>query len=452
MSTFCVVGGGLSGLEFALNSARRGNQVVVIDSGPGLRKKHVHCDMRTLEGDEKKVYWTADAHWSSGGINERLGGRSLCYHGVMLPIENSSLESWPSVWQTRLGGPDGLYYSLQKEFAETYPQMTQREPGGLALSHVPQAARVMEDSTFSSYSPLYHLEPFIRDGLIQIERATVARVEKKADGFCLIDQRGQRLHRQSFDKCILAASAIINNKIIASSLERSITAPITDHYCIGIAVRTNFGERLADYRHEMIWHGYAGHHDLNANIFVVERPNLPGGDRLLLMMAVMEQNPHQGDMSRLHCRYGSGKTTLDIESNHSAAVIDNYNRLGRRLVGFGSELLRVDLAPLLDTHSERSGAFFGSNDDPSLQLALQGLMQTGKSNVYTRFAFPYGSYEHESCTHPIGGKGDTALTDAMELTTMPGVFAVGPGAFPRLGIANPALTICSLSRWLASHI
>ena len=452
MSTICVVGGGLSGLEFALHSAGRGNKVVVFDSGPSLRKKHVHSDMRILEGDEKKVHWTADANWVSGGISERLGGRSLCYHGVMLPIENSSLESWPAVWQNRLSRPDGLYDSLQKEFVQAYPEMTQRVPPSVPLRHVPQAAMVMEDNAFSSYSPLSHLEPFIRDGLIQIERGTVANVEKKADGFSLIDQQGQRLHQQSFDKCILAASAIMNNKIIASSLERSITAPITDHYCIGIAIKTNFGDRIADYRHEMIWHGFSEHHDLNGNIFVVERPNLPSGERLLLLMAVMEQNPDQGEISRLHCRYGSGKTTLEIESNHSAAVVKNYNRLGRRLAEYGSDLLRIDLEPLFDTHSERSGAFFGSSDDPSLQLALDGLMQTGKSNVYTRFAFPYGSYEHESCTHPIGGKGDTALTDALELAAMPGVFAVGPGAFPRLGIANPALTICALSRWLASHI
>ncbi|WP_027253230.1 hypothetical protein [Photobacterium halotolerans] len=452
MSTFCVVGGGLSGLEFALYSAIQGNKIVIYEAGPDLRKEHVHCDTRVLQGDEKKVHWTADEHWAIGGISERLGGRSLCYHGVMLPLEPQALASWPEVWQQRLNGHDGLYRRLQKEFTGKYPEMTRQQPVGMPLIHAPQAAVVGENAAFSSYSPLYQLEPFIRDGVIRIERATVAKVEKKPEGFFLIDQEGRTVNPLPFDKCILSASALVNNKIISTSLEKSTTAQVTDHYCIGIAVKIGQGERIAQYRHEMLWHGFSEHHDLNTNIFVVERPNLDSGDRLLLLMAVVEQNPHQSEFSQLHCHYSQGQTKLEIQSHHSEAGIENYNRVARRIVEFASEQLSADLVPLFDTPTEQSGAFFGSTESTEIEQALAALSETEQSNVYTRFIFPYGSYEHESCTHPIGGTGDIALTNDLELTAMPGVYAIGPGAFPRLGIANPAFTICALSRWLASHL
>lgn len=399
----------------------------------------------------KKVRWTADEHWAIGGIYERLGGRSLCYHGVMLPIESSALQSWPADWQQRLTAPDGLYCQLQHEFARDYPEMTQRQPVSASLLHVPQAA-TLETGGFSSYSPLYHLAPFIRDGLVRIEHAAVARIEAGSGGLSVIDREGRSRKDGRFDKCILAASAIVNVEIIATSLEKSTTSLLTDHYCIGIAVKASSGERIAEYRHEMLWHGLSEHHDLNANIFVVERPCLDEGDRLLLFMAVIEQDPALGTLSSLNCHVSSGRTTLSIESHHSNAVVDNYNRVSIRVVEFASDLLRTDLSPINAIDAEGSGAFFGSGGEATLDQALAQLSVAGRSDVYTRFCFPYGSYEHESCTHPIGGKGKVALTETLELTAMPGVHAVGPGAFPRLGIANPALTICSLSRWLASHL
>ncbi|MDO6707568.1 hypothetical protein [Photobacterium sp. 1_MG-2023] len=127
--------------------------------------------------------------------------------------------------------------------------------------------------------------------------------------------------------------------IITQSLARSTIAQVTDHYCIGVAVKVHEGERIADYRHEMLWHGFSEHHDLNANIFVVERNNFDNGDRLLLLMAVMEQNPALSDYSELHCRYHEGKTTLEIQSKHSDAVIENYNQLASRVVDFASTQL-----------------------------------------------------------------------------------------------------------------
>ncbi|MDP2574902.1 NAD-binding protein [Vibrio penaeicida] len=456
MSNLCVVGGGLSGLEFALYAAVSGKRVHIYEAGPSLRQEHVHFDTRVLMGDEKLRPWTANNHWGQGGISERLGGRSLCYHGVMLPLEEAALASWPKSWQQILAGKNGLYPELTQGFSSQFPEMTPSNPVADFLTHVPQAARFMEDGRFTSYSPMHSLESFIRDGVITIERAKIAKVAKSNGQFYLTDTSGKTVNQTGFSKCVLAASAMVNTAIIASSLGQSFTSELTDHYCLGIAVKVKEGTEIGTYRHEMLWHGYSKHHDLNANIFVVERPRTPDGDRLLLLMAVVEQNPEDSPLSQLRCQVSGGKAELAIDAHHSECDIDNYNKVANRLVEFAREKLNVDLRALSPTEDEKQGKHFKSFADSSIQdefdIALNSLDTTSQTNVFTRFTFPYGAYEHESACHPLAGKGVNALTEELELAAMPGLYAIGPGAFPRLGIANPALTICAMSRWLASHI
>ncbi|MDO6707569.1 hypothetical protein [Photobacterium sp. 1_MG-2023] len=126
----------------------------------------------------------------TGRDQRAFGGRSLCYHGVMLPLEDRALNSWPEIWQKRLKGPTGLYRQLQQEFTAKYPEMSRSQAVNLPFNHAPQAAVVGESAAFTSYSPLYQLEPLIRDGVITIERATISQVEKKSDGFYLVDAQG----------------------------------------------------------------------------------------------------------------------------------------------------------------------------------------------------------------------------------------------------------------------
>jgi choline dehydrogenase-like flavoprotein len=68
------------------------------------------------------------------------------------------------------------------------------------------------------------------------------------------------------------------------------------------------------------------------------------------------------------------------------------------------------------------------------------------------YDFPYGAYEHESSTHPIGAPGPLTITNDLELKELPGVYLLGPGNFVPPGAANPALTIMAMSRMLADKV
>jgi choline dehydrogenase-like flavoprotein len=54
--------------------------------------------------------------------------------------------------------------------------------------------------------------------------------------------------------------------------------------------------------------------------------------------------------------------------------------------------------------------------------------------------------------HPNGHANSVPLSNNLEVLELPGVYAVGPGVFPRLGPANPALTIVAVSRWMGEFL
>ena len=104
-----VIGGGLAGLEVAAALATHNDlHVDVIERGPSTRREHIQWDKSVRAGDEKVRRWSSDGWGAGGGLSERLGGRSLCWNGVLLGIEPSALEAWPVPWRTRLTGPGGF--------------------------------------------------------------------------------------------------------------------------------------------------------------------------------------------------------------------------------------------------------------------------------------------------------------------------------------------------------
>ena len=66
------------------------------------------------------------------------------------------------------------------------------------------------------------------------------------------------------------------------------------------------------------------------------------------------------------------------------------------------------------------------------------------------FSFPYGSFEHEACSHPLGSASWPAVDESLQVVDLPGVYVVGPGSFPRMGArqsrADAAVTVAVASR------
>src|SRR5207247_409526 len=108
-----IVGAGLSGLRVAadLGAGEFPIQILIWEQGPLSRLHHEGHDRRVHPGDDRLRLWPAvSTLWGQlSGVKARVGGRSLCWHGQLLPLEDYALVDWPGSWRERLGGNDDLY-------------------------------------------------------------------------------------------------------------------------------------------------------------------------------------------------------------------------------------------------------------------------------------------------------------------------------------------------------
>ncbi len=174
-----IVGGGLAGLELAKELQRRGTRdVVVLEAGSRGDGTHVNASAEAVEAlemwlnaDEPSELWrpwtsaTPPYYTRHGGLRRRLGGRSLYWHGVVLPIEPWALSApaWPQrivddLTTSWLGGP-GLYDVVRSELAawtggrgDEPPQL---KVGDVVLSPTPKAIRrAGRPGGWEAYSPI----------------------------------------------------------------------------------------------------------------------------------------------------------------------------------------------------------------------------------------------------------------------------------------------------------
>jgi len=457
-----VIGGGLAGLEFAVAAVDGGAAVEVFEAGPRTRTRHVNWDTATHSGDEKVRSWTSDNWGAGGGLSERLGGRSLCYHGVLIGLEPAALASWDSAWSGRLAGDRGLYASILDGLRADFPELDAKEwqphLAAFGLQHVPQAARFDGHGRFEAYSPLVRTHELVGDGRMRVTRERVRAVVPEPGG-CVVEMErssGAEL-RRGFDTCVLAASAIGNVQILAASLRRDITTTVTDHFCVGAFVRLPSGPSLTPFRHPMLWSGFAAVPEISMNVFVLERPPLPCGDRIVQLQGVVEQQGGFGSYSELTVemlRHGVRSHIRANVSEADRALLDaaraEVRRWAERLAG-GTvvELVRDGSSRSCAAPRKHDGSdapWFGHDE------ALDAVTATDIAGVFSQYEVPYGAFEHEACTHPIGGGGPVPVSPNLEVVGLPGVHVAGPGVFPRLGAANPALTIIALSRWLGDRL
>jgi hypothetical protein len=454
-----VVGGGLAGLEVAVAAADGGATVEVFEAGPRTRTRHVDWDTTTHAGDEKVRSWTSDGWGDGGGLSERLGGRSLCYHGVLIGLEPAALASWDPAWSGRLAGDGGLYASVLDGLRADFPELaaSERHPqlAALGLRHAPQAARLDERGRFEAYSPLARALELGADGRIRTTRGRVRAVVPEQGG-CVVElerSSGTEL-RRGFDTCVLASSAIGNVQILAASLRRDLTTTVTDHFCVGAFVRLPPGPLLTPFRHPMLWSGFLEVPEIGMNVFVLERPPLACGDRIVQIQGVVEQQGGPGSYSELTVETQPDGVRSHIRANVSEAdqaVLDaarvELRRWAEQLAG-GTvvEIVRHGSPGSSAARDGRDAPWFGHDD------ALNAVTETDIAGAFAQFDVPYGAFEHEACTHPIGDGGPVPVSSDLEVVELPGVYVAGPGAFARLGAANPALTIIAMSRWLGERL
>jgi hypothetical protein len=440
----------MAGLETAAMLATAGGvDVEVFERGPASRREHVQWDTRIHPGDEKIRRWAGPGWGDGGGLAERLGGRSLCYHGVLLGIEAEALADWPAEWVQRLAGQDGLYETLPGVLAQRFPELRPRRISDramqLGLQHVPQAARIEQDTgRFQAYSPLATALRLAADHRsLRTWRGAVRKIRTLSDGrqaVDFVDRYGNYATRNGFAACILTASAICNVQILSQSLERPIVTSLTDHLSVGMLMRLPPADALHDFRHPNIWAGYLPRPELAANIFVQEIPAVMSDDRLVDVNAVVEQVGPPDEYSALSVTPdpGDGFATAQIIPSLSALDIQRLAEVRACIRELAAALADRPLRYAFDTESS------------SYDVALHAV--AGRPAGHCAFyRFPYGAFEHESSTHPIGGSA-VNVDSSLRVVELPGVYVAGPGSFPRLGAANPALTILAMSRTLAENV
>ncbi|OAR27668.1 hypothetical protein A8W25_01260 [Streptomyces sp. ERV7] len=483
-----VVGGGLAGLELAKVLDSRGiGDVIVLDAGPADDLRHVN----TAEPPEAALRmwlephsdpsftrpWTplTPPHFTLGaGLRRRLGGRSLYWYGVTLPIEPWALTEpwWPAEVIADLReswrGGESLYTRVERNLAAwrtagSEAAQTELLPvgeiAGLTLRATPAAIRpsALNPDRWYAYSPL----DVWRDPDTGESHRSPERVRIYSDTEVLhVHSRNGAVHRV-LARCrtsgtqfsvkashvVLAAGTLENSRLALQTLNEDGSAVgeprlsgLNDHIVQGFFLR--LGRLRAEQLLAVSRLGnYFAPCEPRSNLFY-EAVQLPEGEVLVDVRVSGEQLPS----SHSHVEVTPGSQYPWAYRVHAATSADDRSLIAAQ---------RTVLQAVWDDLAVKAGCRgslleFGDFDNPlrtnahvlpeAIGAAVEGEAVTWSSSL--------GFEDHEGGTLPLG----TVLTEQQELKGVQGLFAAGPAVFPRAGAANPALTTLALSHRLAAHL
>jgi hypothetical protein len=478
-----VVGGGMSGLELARHLDRpSGPRTIVLEAGPGGDLLHVnaaHSPARALrkwlQPSTDEYFWrpwaTASApHYAlTAGLRRRVGGRSLYWHGVSLPLEDWALcePYWPAGVVTDLtdscaGGPS-LYDQVRadlaawcgRSLANPGPAVT---IGRFSFLPTPQAIRpypAADGPRWRAYSPAdYWAEGPGRDSATVhvrggLEVLSVEVSGGRAGGVVVRDKAG-RARGLEAGVVVLAAGTIENTRLgmralhDAGALSSRVRAGLADHLVHGVtgvlAPDTVPPEFLAWAREDTFL--YSPCPEDRSNIFLRISRNSPGAV-VFDAWAMGEQLP--GESCTVECVGTDDEPwRAVVHAGLSAADVAVVNAQRDRLAA-----LWADFSCLL-AGGGSAAPVFPDFDRPSCMLenVLPALETLPPQAAPLAWCGPLGSEYHESGTLPIG----EILGADLQFRDVPGLYAAGPCTYPRPGAANPSLTSLALSRRLARQL
>ncbi|MEV8527352.1 FAD-dependent oxidoreductase [Streptomyces sp. NPDC052000] len=465
-----VVGAGMAGLATAAELGRRGRgSVAVLEAGPDRGRTHIQNEYSSAEAlrlwlrpetdpDFRRPYQTVNgAYRDLAGLRRRVGGRSLYWGGVLLPIERWALsEQWPRAVVTELtetwdGGPS-LYQRVVDDvvgWGAEPPGAPGLTIGAMEFGRTPHATRREPTGGWSAFSPLAWWDD---DGDSRVRRVPIIaghdvlgiRVEHgRATGVVVRTEDGE-LRDLRANRVVLAAGTIVNSRLATQALAAS-DAPtplelpgLVDKLSQGFSVALPDAERLPDAVRAAAREGHVHHRtgtaSTRSNHFVRFTEGANGTVTVdSWTMGEQRRGPH----SQVRCD-GHGEwpwpTTvhapLDAADNAVlAAQQDLLGELWAELAG----LLGVPAVPL--QFSPRHGS-------PDLADRLTAVRGT----TPLTYSFPLGSEQHEGGTLAFG----EVLDEDHQFTAVTGLYACGPSVMPRTGAANPSMTTLALSKRLGA--
>ncbi|MCF3165802.1 GMC family oxidoreductase [Streptomyces violaceoruber] len=467
-----VVGGGLAGLALARRLAdRHPGRVVVVESGPDAGRDHYRWVNDPERADELWLDPAVDPHFwqpyepsDSGyrgiaGLRRRLGGRSLYWGGVVVPIESWALESgeWPAPvvrdlttsWQ----GGSSLYETAAEEvrrWAGGGP--TTAEPllsfAGREFTEAPRAVREFAgEGRWRAYSPLDDW-PHSVETLCDSHAVAVVASGGRVTGL-LVERAGER-QVISAPTIVLAAGTVENSRLVLQTLREIDDASplqltgLADKLAQGFAASFDPAAVPPSIRalaESGRLHLSRADGELRSSLFIQGHIN-PHGLLIVDCYCMGEQRP--GDAGRVWCEPGPRLPWPTFVAGGLSSVDEQLVQDQRDALNYiHAELCRV---------SGTSGdalAFtdpFGSVDLGKRLAAGDAMAFPGLASTYS---FPIGSEQHEAGTLPLGG---ALVDDDAKVRAVDGLYVTGPAVFPRTGAANPALTILALAARLAEQL
>ncbi|MFE7618422.1 GMC oxidoreductase [Streptomyces sp. NPDC057496] len=467
-----IVGAGMVGLEVAAELERRGvHDVLLLEAGPARDLVHVNA---AHSPDEALRMWldpAEDPHfwqpWTSAcaphytgvsGLRRRLGGRSLYWHGVILPIESWAMHGhWPApvihdltvAWEDGPSLLERTARDLDRWAAGTGEADQGPEKlviGDFSYTRTPQAVRAVATDEASprweAYTPLAHWET-APDTVVPDTMALNVEVDDgHVTGVRVRCADGTVRHIRT-RTVVLAAGTTESTRIVAQSLggpERF--GGLVDHLAQGFVVALRPESAPPDLLAAADANAFfcaAADSGTRANQFVRLYRNSTGavvldtwlmGEQLADEAGYLDISPSDSPDEPWQVEVnaalsGPDRTALTAQRNALqrfwAAVLPSAAPL--RFPDFDSaERILEHVLPRIDT------------------LAPDELPIT-----WTR---PLGTEYHEAGTLPFGSR----LTDDQELRDLPGVHLAGAAVFPRSGAANPSLVCLALARRLAAEL
>lgn len=474
-----VVGAGLAGAETARELHRRGvPDVVVLEAGPQADSRHINlvnppeAALRTWLQPETDPYfsqpWTScqpPNYTGSSGIRRRVGGRSLYWHGVVLPVEPWALASdWPTVIVSDLveswRGGESLYARVSR-MLDSWRGEPASGPGSacqlgtLRLSPVPLAVRPAagRPDRWYAYSPLDDWRDpesgRARDG-VDLPRifpdAEVTGVTVRAGRATgvRLQHAGVPLEIEA-DRVVLAAGTMENSRLAIQALHDAGAARprlpgLFDHLVQGVFVCLDpaRAERLCAVIEPTTYFLRIGE-TARANLFLDLRPR---ADRSLLMdlQVTVEQLP--SERNYVECRPGPDPVwPVTVRASPSSADLEALASARETLLDAWRQICEITGEPVAPLRFDDFRAPVRTNEFV-LPEHLSSV-PAGRPVTWSGFL---GTEDHEGGTLALGRR----LTDDHEFRQVSGLFAAGPCTFPRMGASNPALTTLALAHRLAA--
>jgi len=491
-----IVGGGLTGLQLAAELHFCGvSAVLVLEAGKALAPEHnnlVHDSRRAeelwLQPSEDECFWRpwhseSSPHFMEwAGLRRRLGGRSLYWQGVTLPIEDWALVEpwWPSgvirdLTQSWQGGPS-LYelayeeirlwrslpvaperaYDLSREFFQALGYKDAVIAPGMIRHHYLKSGEIR----VSAYSPVecwFDTQRIAASGeaynlpLIACEVEVLGIILHGAGvkGLRVRDRRTGESVDLPCKLIVLAAGTIENTRLAIQALteirgkREPVARGLMDHIVQGFVVRVPLSDVPADIMATLQpgpLYLIRGNNVSRSNLFVSLLTDNTG--LVVDAWCMGEQMPNSQSYVRCEVKHEWPWPTFvrSVLSSDDKVVISKEQ----------AELndLWFRVCSLTGYHPNALD-FVDFNHPERMLPDILPCLYTG-IEYYTplTWASPLGTVDHEGGTLPYG----TILDNRNEFKEINGLFAVGPCTFPRMGAANPGLTSLVLTKRLAAEI